>query len=143
MKKRILFVDDEVSILEMLRMAFEQFGYEVYTAANGMEAIELLKTSKIECMFFDLRLPGMDGIELCRTIRRDNPIAAIFAMTGYANVFELFDCREAGFDDYFLKPLDLQALLGTVEAAFERLDRWKKKRPDSDSVAAQPEAGAK
>ncbi|MCE5271242.1 response regulator [bacterium] len=135
MKKRILFVDDEVSILEMLRMAFEQFGYEVYTADSGMQAVELLKSVKVDCMFFDLRLPGMDGIELCRIIRRDNPIAAIFAMTGYANVFELFDCREAGFDDYFLKPLDLQAILGTVEAAYERLERWKLKRPEATSVA--------
>lgn len=135
MKKRILFVDDETSILEMLRLAFESFGYEVYTAASGMEALEVLKKNKIECMFFDLRLPGMDGIELCRMVRRDNPIAFIFAMTGYANVFELFDCREAGFDDYFLKPLELRLIMKTVESAFERLDRWKQRKTESPTTA--------
>ncbi len=135
MSKRILFVDDEESIIDMLRMAFESFGYEVYTAESGIEALEMLKKNKIECMFFDLRLPGMDGIELCRMVRRDNPIAFIFAMTGYANVFELFDCREAGFDDYFLKPLELQVILKTVESAFERLDRWKQRKNMSPNPA--------
>jgi len=78
-------------------------------------------------MFLDLNLPGMNGVELCRKIRKDRPIAVIHAITGYASLFELTDCREAGFDDYFTKPADMEMLLTAAQNAFEKVDRWKKR----------------
>jgi DNA-binding response OmpR family regulator len=78
-------------------------------------------------MFLDLKLPGMNGIELCRRIRKNNPIACIYSMTGFSSLFELADCRDAGFDDYFLKPIDLSIFMKTAEDAFEKISRWKKK----------------
>ena len=131
MQKRILFVDDEISILKMLTTAFTSFGYDVVTANSAETALEVLSREKIYCIFTDLRLDnqgGMDGIQLCREIRKSNPIAIVFAMTGYANVFELFDCREAGFDDYFLKPLELEVINQAAERAFEKMSRWRQKK---------------
>jgi DNA-binding response OmpR family regulator len=78
-------------------------------------------------MFLDLNLPGMNGMDLCRRIKKDKPMAIVFAVTGYASLFELVDCREAGFDDYFKKPVDMKSLVKAANDAFERIDRWKKK----------------
>lgn len=78
-------------------------------------------------MFLDLKLPGVDGLELCRQIRKNYPIACICAFTGYSSLFEFSDCREAGFDDYFIKPVKLDLLFSTASDAFKKIDRWKKR----------------
>lgn len=126
MEKRILIVDDEVPILNMMTRAFTKAGYEVRTAESAEEALELIKTYKYLVFFLDLNLPGMNGIELCRHIRRDNPLAICFAVTGFASTFEVFDCREAGFEDYFTKPVSMKILLQAAENAFQKLARWRR-----------------
>jgi len=126
-EKTILLVDDEVSILKLLKKAFETKGYTIVTAESSEKALEVLQYENIQVMFLDLRLPDMNGIELCRTIRKENPIACIYAMTGYSSLFDLSECRAAGFDDYFIKPLDLDTFFKAAEEAFEKLGRWKKK----------------
>ncbi len=127
MEKQLLIVDDEQSIRMLLEKAFGKEGYDVVSAASAEEALEILEENPIQVMFLDLKLPGMNGIELCRRIRSENPIACIYAMTGFSSLFELADCRDAGFDDYFLKPLDLAVFLKTAKEAFEKIERWKNK----------------
>jgi len=124
-KKTILVVDDETTILTMFKLAFTQKGYDVKTAASAEEALELLKTEKILVMFLDLNLPAMSGIELCRAIKDQTPMAILYAVTGYASLFELSDCRDAGFDDYYKKPVGIAELLKAAESAFEKIERWK------------------
>lgn len=124
-ERTILVVDDETTILNMFKLAFTQKGYRVKTAASAEDALELLKTEKIHVMFLDLNLPGMSGIELCRTIKSQMPMAVLFALTGYASLFELSDCRDAGFDDYYKKPVSIAELIRSAELAFEKIERWK------------------
>lgn len=126
LNKNILFVDDEKKILLLLEKAFTKAGYRVFTAGGAEEALELLKTEEIHVMFLDLNLPGLSGLDLCRRLRRERPMDMIFALTGYASLFELSECREAGFDDYFTKPADLKLLKETAREAFEKRARWKK-----------------
>lgn len=123
--KTILVVDDETSILNMFELAFSQKGFKVKTAPSAEEALELLQTEKIHVMFLDLNLPEMNGIELCRAIKKQMPTAILYALTGYASLFELSDCRDAGFDDYFKKPVSMANLLAAAQSAFEKIDRWK------------------
>jgi len=125
--RKILVVDDEEAILNMFVQAFSRGGYEVRTAESAEEALELLKGDKIQVMFLDLNMPGMNGVDLCKEIRKDFPMAIIYAVTGYSSLFELADCREAGFDDYFTKPADLKMLLKAAQDAFGKIDRWKKR----------------
>lgn len=102
----------------MLFEAFTHKGYAVVCASDAEEALAVL-TPDIKVMFLDLKLPGkMSGLELCREIRRDHPSAAIFAMTGHSSLFELADCRKAGFDDYFTKPTNLEMLFMAAEQSF-------------------------
>ena len=126
-QNKILIVDDEKAIITLMEQIFSRAGYEVKSAESGKEALELLEEDKIQVMFLDLNMPGMNGIELCKAIRKDMPMAMIFAVTGYASLFELSDCREAGFDDYFKKPVKIKALLATAESAFEKINRWKER----------------
>ena len=126
MKKRILLVDDEVAVLKMMTKAFTRAGYEVETAESAEKAMELIKTYKYMVFFLDLNLPGMNGIDLCRRIRKNNPLTILYAVTGFATTFEVFDCRQAGFEDYFTKPVELKKLLEAAEQAFQKLARWKR-----------------
>jgi DNA-binding response OmpR family regulator len=124
-EQKILVVDDEPAILDIVSQALTMKGYTVLTADNAEKAIEINGREVIMVMFLDLKLPGMNGIELCKRIRRDNQIAVIYALTGYTNFFGVLECRAAGFDDLFIKPLDLPVLLRAARHAFEKLERWK------------------
>jgi CheY-like chemotaxis protein len=124
-EKRILVVDDEPSIRETLALAFSHHGYSVQTATNAMESLETMHRTPAEVLFLDLNLPGMTGLELCREVRKHWPWTISVAVTGYASLYELVDCREAGFEDYFVKPVVLADLLEAAEQAFKRIQRWK------------------
>jgi len=123
--RKILVVDDEALILEMLRELFTKAGYRVFTAGSAVEALDILKEHSIMVMFLDLKLPGMSGVDLCKHIRTNDPISIIHALTGFSNFFGLLECRRVGFDDFFLKPVDVAALLKAAQDAFEKLERWK------------------
>jgi len=125
MNRTILVVDDEKSIRDLMSEAFRGAGYDVLSAASGEEALEVVRRHHVQVMFLDLKLPGMNGVELCRRIRKETPLACLYAMTGYISLFELAACREAGFDDYFTKPVKLQALFKAAEQAFDKMRRWK------------------
>ncbi len=127
MNKKIFIVDDDLQIRIMLEKAFKKAGYAVQSAESAEEALEILGKEKYQVMFLDLKLPNIDGVELCRKIRKDNPIGIIYAVTGYASLFELADCREAGFDDYFKKPAEIKTLLKAAQDAYDKIDRWKKR----------------
>jgi len=126
MNPTILIVDDEKAILHMFSLAFSKKGYQVRSAESAEEALELLKLEKIHVMFLDLNLPGMNGIELCRAIKKEQPMAVLYALTGYASLFELSDCRDAGFDDYYKKPVSMSLLVDAAEAGFKKIERWRK-----------------
>jgi CheY-like chemotaxis protein len=128
-EKKILVVDDETVIRDLFDQTLSLAGYTVRLAESGERALEILKSEPVGVIFLDLKLFGMNGIELCRQIRSNNPIAIINAITGWAALFEIEECREAGFDDYFVKPVDMDLIFRAVEDSFEKLERWKRKYP--------------
>ena len=132
MDKKILIVDDEEEILNAFEQAFRKAGYTVHCAGSAEQAQDVLKREDSQVMFLDLKLPKMDGVELCKQIRKDRPLSMIYAVTGYPSLFELAHCREAGFDDYFTKPVNLETLLEAAENAFGKLDRWKEQQVQFD-----------
>ena len=124
--KKILVVDDEKQIRDLYSQIFSMKGYAVQTAESAERAMEILKKETYWVMFLDLNLPGMNGVELCRYIRGNWPMTICYAVTGYGSLYELDDCREAGFEDYFTKPASMKGLLDAAEDAFKKLARWKK-----------------
>ena len=125
MTKKILVVDDEASVRDLLKDTFFNEGYKVRLAEGAEPAFEILIEEIIKVIFLDLKLFGMNGIELCRQIKKNNPTAIIFAMTGWGALYDIEECREAGFDDFFTKPVQIDVLLKAVDVAFEKLDRWR------------------
>jgi CheY-like chemotaxis protein len=124
MNRKILIVDDELIIREMLHTAFENEGYQAVACGSGAEAIIRLQQEKIRVMFLDLKMPGMDGMEVCWKIKSQNPVTCIYAVTGHVTLFQLAACLEAGFDDYFSKPINIEVLLKAADESFKRLSRW-------------------
>ena len=124
-EQKIMVVDDEAPIRNLYIKAFSQAGYTVYAAENAETAIEMVPRTSCMVYFLDLFLPGMSGLDLCRTIRKQWPMSICYAVTGYASLYELNDCREAGFEDYFIKPVSMAVLLETAKHAFAKIERWK------------------
>ena len=122
--KTILVVDDEESIRAILDDILTKAGYNSRLVESAEEALDILKTETFPVMFLDIQLPRMSGIELCKKIRQKNPVSLIYAMTGYATVFDVFEFRKAGFDDCFMKPFVMERILRATEEAFERVRRW-------------------
>jgi CheY-like chemotaxis protein len=124
---RFLVVDDEETMRDILSITLKDAGYSAVTATSGEEALVIMREEPAWAMFLDLKLPGMDGNELCRAIRKDWPMAIPYAVTGYATLFELAACRDAGFEDYFLKPVDRKLILATAAHAKSKLERWTRR----------------
>jgi CheY-like chemotaxis protein len=123
--KKILVVDDEKAILALLKQSFSRDGYEVKTAQSGKEALNILENESIHVMFIDLNMPEMDGIELCREIKKLVPMTVLYAITGYASIFQLAECREAGFEDFFKKPVNIATLRQNAASALENTKVFK------------------
>jgi len=125
MDKRLLLVDDDQSILDMLKEYFkEQTDWQVTIANSAEEAMEILFKKRFPIIVTDLKMPKMTGMDLCNRVRETNPLSYIIAMTGYQDFFELKNCRDAGFDDYFKKPFNFNELLEEVESAHRKMERW-------------------
>ncbi|MBN1671240.1 MAG: response regulator [Kiritimatiellae bacterium] len=121
----VLVLDDEVVIRRTMEALLSRNGYEVVCAASAKEALERIEKLHVQVFFVDLEMPEMDGLALCKQMRRLKPIDQIYALTAYASVYDVVKCRDAGFDDYFVKPFDNAVILTATQKAFERLDRWQ------------------
>lgn len=127
-KGKILVVDDERSVREMMRDLLGDEYAEVIMAEGAEDALSHVAAEDFDVVFLDLKLFGMNGIELCRQIRARKPLTVLYAMTGWTGLFEVEECREAGFDDYFTKPVKADALLTAVREAFIKRRRWRRDR---------------
>ena len=120
--KKVLIVDDECMIRDIFTLALSRDGFMVYSAESAEDALKILNIEKIPVMFFDLNLPGMSGMDLCKRIRNDESDAKIYAVTGYAPFFEISDCKDAGFDDYYTKPVSLDIIKKATNEAFSQVN---------------------
>jgi response regulator RpfG family c-di-GMP phosphodiesterase len=107
---KILFVDDEESILEIAKDYFEQKGYEVVTAVNGLEAVEILNRERISCCFTDINMPKMDGLELAERIRIADNTIPVVVMTGYPSLDNTIQTLRNGVVDFLIKPVSLNQM---------------------------------
>lgn len=112
MPKKILLVDDEPDILRTVAFRLTGLGYEVVTATDGENAVKMIGTEKPDLVLLDVRLPGMNGIEVCNAVRSDETIknTPIILFTASASRIAE-DCAKCGASDYLLKPFDLKDLL--------------------------------
>ncbi|MBU0464982.1 MAG: response regulator [Proteobacteria bacterium] len=107
---KILMVDDENVILEVAEEYFQKKGYEVYTAGNGIEALDILSREKIGCVFTDINMPVMDGLDLAEKIRLKDNTLPVVVMTGYPSLENTIQTLKNGVIDYLIKPVSLEQM---------------------------------
>jgi len=117
---RILIVDDETIVRESLGSWFREEGYSVDVAASAREALEKLTIKDWDIFLLDIRMPGMDGLELQRKIKESHPDSTIIIMTAYASVETAVEAMKQGAYDYIVKPFDPDDLEHLVRNAIER-----------------------
>jgi two-component system KDP operon response regulator KdpE len=118
----ILVVDDEMSIRRALHTTLEKLGFKVVEAARGEEALSLVRTTPFDAILLDINMPGMDGIDTCKNIRRLFPRIPILMLTVRDSEDDKVEALDAGADDYVTKPFQLRELTARIRAAM----RWTK-----------------
>jgi two-component system, OmpR family, response regulator MprA len=118
---KILVVDDERAVRDALRRALELQGYEVDLAADGAEALARLEANgHPDAVVLDILMPGIDGLEVCRRIRRSGDSVPVLMLTARDAVGDRVEGLDAGADDYLVKPFALEELLARVRALIRR-----------------------
>ena len=116
----LLFVDDEIDFLEPLCSRLSRRGVSCTLATSGDVALGLAAAAAFDCAIVDVKLPGMDGLELLRRLRREYPGLPVVLLTGHASVELGVEGMDLGAFDYLLKPIDLDELLDVVRRAARR-----------------------
>ncbi len=120
-RMRILVVDDERAVRESLRRALELEGYEIKLAADGEEALDRLQSdAQADAVILDVLMPGIDGLEVCRRLRRGGSRLPVLMLTARAEVENRVAGLDAGADDYVTKPFALEELLARLRALLRR-----------------------
>lgn len=117
--KKILAVDDEEKILEVISALLVSKGFIVFTAQNSEQAFEILERENISLVLLDLMLPGMSGEEICKTIRKSSRVPIIM-LTAKASEGDMLEGLDIGADDYITKPFSLKELYARIEAVLRR-----------------------
>jgi len=122
--RKVLLVDDEPVLVETIAYNLEQAGYEVTTVADGASALEAARRERPDLVILDIMLPEMDGIEVCRRLRRENSTATtpIMMLTAKGEEIDKVVGLEVGADDYVTKPFGRRELLARVKALLRRAE---------------------
>ncbi|NLL42840.1 MAG: response regulator transcription factor [Firmicutes bacterium] len=118
-KQKILIVDDEVSIQELIRFNLDQAGFDTEVAGDGLEALEMFESYKPDLIVLDLMLPGKDGYDVCKEIRRTSNVPIIM-LTAKETELERVLGLELGADDYMTKPFSPLELVARIKAVLRR-----------------------
>jgi len=123
--KKILIVEDEVDIAQLVKLYLEKDGFRPTIAKTGVEGLKLVKADRPDMVILDLMLPEMDGLEICKKIRTslDTALLPIMMLTAKAEESDTIIGLELGADDYVTKPFSPKVLVARVKALFRRLDR--------------------
>lgn len=124
MRKKILIVEDNTELLELLRIGFQEAGFSVCTASNGLEAIKKARSASPDVILLDLVLPELDGFAVCEVLRRgkDTSSTPIIMLTGLTSEFTRYAGMESGADEYVMKP-------ATPEQLLPRIKHWLRQSP--------------
>jgi two-component system KDP operon response regulator KdpE len=120
-KLRILVTDDEPKYVRALQVNLEASGYEVLTAQDGLTAVELAASERLDLIMLDIKMPGLDGYEACRRIREFSAVPIIM-LTALAENADKIKGLDAGADDYVTKPFSADELLARVRAVLRRVE---------------------
>ncbi|MCF8059020.1 MAG: response regulator [Bacteriovoracaceae bacterium] len=112
-QKVILCVDDEADILELFRDEFLDIGFKVLEASNGVDAFEVFKNNKVDCIVSDIRMPGGDGVSFVKNVKDEGADIPIFLVTGFSD-YTAEDLSGLGVNAVIFKPFDLEEVVEMI-----------------------------
>ena len=138
---RLLIVDDEVRFLKTLKERLELRGFDVTAVTSGERAIETAREAAFDVALLDLKMPGMDGDEVLKVLKREHPLIEVVILTGHGSVESAVDCTRAGSHSYLQKPCELEELMEVLKDAYHKriqrkLDVDKEKVDELLQIAA-------
>src|SRR5690625_5204 len=126
-EEKILLVEDEQGIRELIQLYLENREYKVIPAENGRKALRLTESEKPDLILLDIEMPGLDGFEVCQKVRKILDIPIIF-ISSRRDVLDKIKCFELGGDDYITKPFDFAELEARIRANLRRYQEGRKKQ---------------
>ena len=133
-QEMILLVDDERNILDLGEMYLAREGFQILKSENGLEAIEVIRKKQPSLVVLDLMLPGIDGLEICRTLRAENNQVPIILLTARDEDVDKIIGLELGADDYMTKPFNPRELAARVKAILKRTNRNEKVEGETENI---------
>jgi len=127
----VLLVDDEVPFVETMTKRLSKRELMVVPAYSGQEALEKLEKNGVDVVILDVKMPGMDGIETLREIKRTHPLVEVIMLTGHATVETAVEGMRLGAYDYLMKPCEIEELLAKVAEAKEKKSKHEQKILDA------------
>jgi len=124
---RLLLVDDEERFLETTKRLLEKRGVEALTATDALDALTILDAQRVDVVVLDVKMPGLDGVEVLRKIKQEQPLVEVIMLTGHASVESAIAGLKLGAFDYLMKPCDISALLEKVNQAYAKKQAMEEK----------------
>jgi len=123
--EKILVIDDEKATLTMFRLFLDAYGYSVFTAENGAEGLEIFKRERPQIVITDIKMPGVDGLNLMRQMKNIDPAVEVVVITGHGDTDLAKQALDRDAADFINKPIHKEALDEALNKARERLDLSK------------------
>lgn len=117
---KVLLVDDEVEFASALAERLQLRSYDVKTASNALEALAVIHNYLPDVIILDLKIPGMDGIETLKTIKKIDPTIEVIMLTGHGDVQSVEDGMKSGAFEYIMKPIDIGELTSKIDKAMKK-----------------------
>jgi len=114
MKEKILIVDDQFGIRILLNEILQKEGYQVFQAANGLQALAITKKHTLDLVLLDMKIPGMDGLEILQQMKKISPDIRVIIMTAYGELEKIEAAKKLGALAHFAKPFDIVELRQTI-----------------------------
>ena len=142
MKIRVLLVDDEEEFVEALAERLSIRDYDTTVSLRGEDAIEKLTKYNFDVVILDVRMPGMDGTDVLREMKRIKPLTEVIMLTGHATVESAIDGMKQGAYDYLLKPCETEELVAKINRAYEKKSEHEERIRDArvKEIIASPRA---
>lgn len=122
-KTKVLLVDDEIEFSSALAERLQLRNYDVRTANNALEALGLIHDYTPDVVILDLRIPGMNGIETLKTIKKLDPTIEVIMLTGHGDVQSVEEGMKSGALEYIMKPVDIGELISKIDKAKKKRDK--------------------
>jgi DNA-binding NtrC family response regulator len=130
---RVLLVDDEKDFVEMLSLRLNEVEEKVTVAYSGKECLETLMNKEIDVVILDIKMPGMDGMETLREIKKKFPLVEVIMLTGHGSTETAVEGMKMGAFDYLMKPADFDDLTAKMEAARKRKEEQEERIRKAES----------